>query len=190
MVSESPEGELSQISHSLSLTSRWSCFTSLSRLPASSIIERAAGRVNTILKHAHYAPLKLTHTFDMRALDRTCCSFTPSSVPHRWSSLLCNVLTGCRSQQTGPGLARCGPFTMTGVYCQISRVALDCVEWAFLRSFSVRLSVQNRMKICSSWKRKKKTVLPQTGWGKKKKEVKFFNRDLLFHFMSTEAAAQ
>lgn len=39
-------------------------------------------------------------------------------------------------------------------------------------------------------KEKKKTVLPQTGWGKKKKEVKFFNRDLLFHFMSTEAAAQ
>lgn len=37
-------------------------------------------------------------------------------------------------------------------------------------------------------KEEKKNVLPQTGW--KKKEVKFFNRDLLFHFMSTEAAAQ
>ena len=48
------------------LTSRWSCFTSLSRLPASSIIERAAGRVNTIRKRAHYAPLKL-HTHILHA---------------------------------------------------------------------------------------------------------------------------
>lgn len=34
---------------------------------------------------------------------------------------------------------------------------------------------------------KKKSSHGQTG---KKKELKFFNRDLLFHFMSTVAAAQ
>lgn len=175
MVSESPEGELSHISHSLSLTSRWSCFTSLSRLPASSIIERAAGRVNTILKHAHYVPLKLTHTHTHR--HSTCVQWirhVARSLPPQRRTDDPHYFASCwqAADHNKLGLARCGPLTMTGMYRQIFRDALDCVERAFLRSFSVRLSAQNRMKICSSWKRKKKTknCPPTDRLGEKKRK--------------------
>lgn len=72
-----PEGERWQISEVGFLTSRWSSFISLLRLRGLSIIYCSASHVNTILKLAHYVPLKHTDAFNVREHTQTIASALP-----------------------------------------------------------------------------------------------------------------
>lgn len=110
-----------------------------------------------------------THTSDMRALDQTCCTFTPSSAPHRWSSLLCIVLTGCRSQQTGARAMR-STHNDWDVPSNIPRCTGLCRTSVSAFFFCTALGTKQDENMQQLKKEKKKKNCPPTDRLGKKKE--------------------
>lgn len=158
-----PESELWQTSQAVFLTSRWSCFTSLSRLRGSSIIYCTAGHVNTIFKRVHYVPLKRTH-----ALTDTFVSSLPPPHTHthrrwieviKWSSLFCIKLQIATKRAT--------PFAMKGGF-NVKYSKMYWIVWNEHFLFLYSSWHKTRRKYAAAVKEKKR-VLSQTGWEKRGK---------------------